>query len=69
MRPEDVAENIACGPDLDKIAAAVKQYAEAGFTDLALVQVGDQHQEEFLELAATELLPLLRTEVGASSRG
>ncbi|WP_110241124.1 TIGR03557 family F420-dependent LLM class oxidoreductase [Nocardioides gilvus] len=60
VRPEDVAETIACGPDLEKIAAQVKQYAEAGFTDLALVQVGDQYQEEFLDLAATELLPLLR---------
>ena len=66
VRPEDVAETIPCGPDLDKIVAQVKQYAEAGFTDLALVQVGDQYQEEFLEVAEKELLPLLRAEVGAS---
>lgn len=66
VRPEDVAENIPCGPDLDKIVEAVKQYADAGFTDLALIQVGDKHQEEFLEVAEKELLPLLRGELTQS---
>lgn len=60
VRPEDVAENVPCGPDLDKIVEGVKQYADAGFTDLALIQVGDQYQEQFLDVAEKELLPLLR---------
>src|SRR5690606_12858392 len=68
-RPEGVAENIPCGPEPDKIVAAVKQYADAGFTDRALVQVGDQYQEQFLDLAAKELLPLLRDELGTVQGG
>lgn len=60
VRPDDVAEAIPCGPDLDRIVEKVKEYADAGFTDLALLQVGDAHQEEFLELSRAELLPRLR---------
>jgi hypothetical protein len=33
----------------------------AGFTHIALVQVGGDTQEEFITWAATELLPALRT--------
>jgi G6PDH family F420-dependent oxidoreductase len=60
VRPEDVAGSIPCGPDLDKIADAVQEWADAGFTDLALVQVGDEGQQEFLDLAGSDLLPHLR---------
>ena len=60
VRPEDVAENIPCGPDLDKIVEAVSAYWEAGFTDVALVQVGDGSQDAFLEQAAGPLLERLR---------
>ncbi|GGD13152.1 TIGR03557 family F420-dependent LLM class oxidoreductase [Nocardioides daphniae] len=66
VRPEDVAESIACGPDLDKIVENVKAYADAGFTNLALLQVGDQYQEQFLEVAKAELLPRLREAVGTT---
>ena len=47
-------------PDLDKIADAVKTYLDAGFTDVALVQVGDEKQEQFLAEAARPLLEKLR---------
>ncbi|MFD1715938.1 LLM class F420-dependent oxidoreductase [Amnibacterium flavum] len=60
VRPEDVAESIPCGPDLDAIVEAVKEYWEAGFTDVALVQVGDELQQRFLDEAAAPLLGLLR---------
>jgi len=60
VRPEDVAQQIPCGPDLDAIAAAVAPFREAGFTDIALVQVGDEGQTEFLEQAAGPLLEKLR---------
>ena len=60
VRTEDVAENIACGPDLDAIVEAVRPFAEAGFTDVALVQVGDEQQGEFLDQAAEPLLDKLR---------
>ncbi len=62
VRPDDVAASIPCGPDLDAIAAAVRDYAAAGFTDVALVQVGDEGQQRFLDEAAGPLLELLRAE-------
>ena len=61
VRPEDVTQQIPCGPDLDAIAEAVKQYVDAGFTDIALVQVGDEGQFEFLAQAAEPLLKTLRS--------
>ena len=60
VRPEDVADSIPCGPDLDAIAKAVREFEDAGFTDLALVQIGDESQHDFLEFAKNELLPALR---------
>ncbi|GGB77131.1 LLM class F420-dependent oxidoreductase [Knoellia flava] len=60
VRPEDVAESIPCGPDLDAIAEAVAEFDKAGFTDLALVQIGGDHQEQFLAEAAGPLLERLR---------
>jgi G6PDH family F420-dependent oxidoreductase len=60
VTPDDVAENIPCGPDLDAIVAAVREFEDAGFTDVALVQIGDSGQEDFLTMAEKELLPALR---------
>ncbi|MCJ1694235.1 TIGR03557 family F420-dependent LLM class oxidoreductase [Rathayibacter caricis] len=60
VRPEDVAEQIACGPDLDELAESFAPYIEAGFTDIALVQVGDELQQRFLDEAADGLLERLR---------
>ncbi|MCM6763412.1 TIGR03557 family F420-dependent LLM class oxidoreductase [Rathayibacter sp. ZW T2_19] len=60
VRPEDVAEQIACGPDLDELAESFVPYIEAGFTDIALVQVGDELQQRFLDEAADGLLERLR---------
>jgi len=60
VRPEDVAESIPCGPDLDRIVESVSAFWEAGFTDVALVQIGDESQEEFLREAAGPLLEKLR---------
>jgi len=60
VRPEDVADSIPCGPDLEAIVAAVREYEKAGFTDVAVVQIGDEGQDEFLEVAERELVPALR---------
>lgn len=60
VKPDDVADNIPCGPDLDAIVDAVKSYWDAGFTDIALVQVGGDSQEQFLAEAAEPLLTKLR---------
>jgi len=59
-REEDVAELVPCGPDLDRHVRAVRAYLDAGFTHVALVQVGGDEQDEFLRFAERELLPALR---------
>jgi G6PDH family F420-dependent oxidoreductase len=60
VRPEDVAGSIPCGPDVDAIVEAVGAFTDAGFTDVALVQIGDERQQDFLGFAEKELLPALR---------
>ncbi len=66
VREEDVAEAIPCGPDLDAIVEAVAPFWEAGFTDIALVQVGGDHQTRFLDEVAPELLETLRAAAPSS---
>ncbi len=61
VRPEDVADSIVCGPDLGALVEAVKPFVDVGFTDVALVQVGDESQRDFLRFAEAELLPALRS--------
>jgi G6PDH family F420-dependent oxidoreductase len=60
VRPEEVAESIPCGDDVEQFVQAVRKFAEAGFTEVALVQVGGRHQRPFLEWAQQKLLPALR---------
>ena len=62
VRPEDVADSISCGPDIDAHVEAVSAYWEAGFTDIAVVQIGDEGQQRFLDEAARPLLEALRNE-------
>jgi G6PDH family F420-dependent oxidoreductase len=57
---DDVAAAIPCGPDLEGIVKAVRTFEDAGFTDVALVQIGDESQRDFLDMAEAELLPALR---------
>ncbi len=60
VRPEDVAQSIPCGPDVEPLVEACRPFVEAGFTDVALVQVGDEGQHDFVAFAEAELLPALR---------
>ncbi|MGI5192442.1 LLM class F420-dependent oxidoreductase [Streptomyces sp. CA-288835] len=60
VRPEDVAQTIPCGDDVDTFVEAVRPYVTAGFTEIALVQVGGDHQLPFLEWAEKELLAALK---------
>jgi G6PDH family F420-dependent oxidoreductase len=61
VEPDQVAEQIACGPDVDAHVAAVEPYLEAGFDQVALIQIGGEQQEEFIAWAEEELLPALRS--------
>lgn len=60
VTPEDVAGQIPCGDDVDAFVDAVRPYAEAGFTEVALVQIGGDRQGPFLDWAGKKLLPALR---------
>ena len=62
VRPEDVAASIPCGPDLDAIVESVRPFWEAGFSDVALVQIGGDTQERFLDEVSGPLLEKLRKE-------
>ncbi|MGK5729858.1 TIGR03557 family F420-dependent LLM class oxidoreductase [Streptomyces sp. URMC 124] len=58
---DQVAEGIPCGSNVDRFVEAVRAYTEAGFTEVALVQIGGDHQVPYLDWAKRELLPALRT--------
>src|SRR5690606_32570598 len=64
VRPEDVASTIPCGDDPDDFVEAVRPYAEAGFTEIALVQVGGESQPAYLDWAEKTPLPALRNAFG-----
>ncbi|MEW1638480.1 TIGR03557 family F420-dependent LLM class oxidoreductase [Streptomyces sp. NPDC093801] len=59
-RPEDLTDTIPCGDDVDAVVDAVRGYADAGFTEVALVQIGGDRQTPFLDWAGSTLLPALR---------
>jgi G6PDH family F420-dependent oxidoreductase len=47
VRPEQVAESIACGPAIEPIVEKVQQYVDAGLDRIFLGQIGDNHEEFF----------------------
>ncbi len=55
-----VAEQIPCGSEVGRHLEAIEKFADAGFTHLAIVQVGGDHQTEFIDWAAEQLLPKAR---------
>jgi G6PDH family F420-dependent oxidoreductase len=57
VREEDVAENISCGPDVDRHAAAIRRWTDAGFDRVAVVQAGEP--ERFFQMWERELRPRL----------
>ncbi|MFI6092943.1 LLM class F420-dependent oxidoreductase [Streptomyces sp. NPDC051218] len=57
---EDIAEQIPCGDDVDSFVDAVRPFVDAGFTEVALVQVGGDQQRPFIDWAEQKLLPALR---------
>ena len=65
VRPEDVAESIPCGDSVAAVAEAASAYWQAGFTDLALVQIGgtEPEQDRFFQ-AAPELIAALQESAG-----
>jgi G6PDH family F420-dependent oxidoreductase len=61
VTPEQVAAALPCGPDVDEHVQKIKPFLDAGFTEVALVQIGAAHQEQFIDWAQHELLSALRS--------
>ena len=61
VTPEQVDEALSCGPNVDEHVEAVKAFVDAGFDEVAIVQIGADHQEQFTTWAEKELLPALRS--------
>ncbi|MGA9286168.1 MAG: TIGR03557 family F420-dependent LLM class oxidoreductase [Solirubrobacteraceae bacterium] len=53
---EQASEDVPCGPDIDRQLEAIQAYADAGFDELYIQQIGDE-QERFFEMYASEILP------------
>jgi G6PDH family F420-dependent oxidoreductase len=62
-----IAEQIPCGPDLERHLAAIEEYASAGFDELYIQQIGGEH-ERFFELYASEILPRFAGGDGSNGR-
>ncbi len=58
VRP-DVADGIPCGNSVDAVVDAVEEFASAGFSHVALLQIGGDNQGEFIEWWKQELGPAL----------
>jgi G6PDH family F420-dependent oxidoreductase len=67
---ELATEDVPCGPDLARHIEAIDEFAEAGFDELYVGQIGDE-QEPFFEAYAREVLPRFRArrEADANGRG
>jgi G6PDH family F420-dependent oxidoreductase len=53
---EMIGEAVPCGPDLERHAEAIQEFAEAGVDELYVHQIGGGH-EQFFEAYAREILP------------
>ncbi len=61
VTPEQVGHQLPCGPDVEEHIEKIKPFLDAGFTEVALVQIGADQQEKFFGWAQEELLPALRS--------
>jgi G6PDH family F420-dependent oxidoreductase len=61
VTPEQVAASLPCGPDVEEHVEKIRPFLDAGFTEIALVQIGADQQEPFCRWAEEALLPALRS--------
>jgi G6PDH family F420-dependent oxidoreductase len=61
VTPQQVAEQLSCGPDVEEHVEKIRAFVDAGFTEVALVQIGADQQAPFVAWAERELLPALRS--------
>jgi G6PDH family F420-dependent oxidoreductase len=61
VTPEQISEQLACGPDVEEHVEKIRPFIDAGFDEVALVQIGAETQQQFIGWAQRELLPALRS--------
>ena len=58
MTEEQIGESIPCGPDPEPHVEAIREYVDAGFDHVAVVQAPPD-QEAFFDLWEREIRPAL----------
>jgi G6PDH family F420-dependent oxidoreductase len=58
VTPESIGEHMPCGPDIEPIVTAVKEFVDAGFDRVYLNQIGPD-QKDFFEFYNSELAAAL----------
>jgi len=53
---DSIAEQVVCGPDIDRHVQAIQRYVDAGFDNIYVHQVGPD-QKGFIEAYARDILP------------
>jgi G6PDH family F420-dependent oxidoreductase len=61
VTPQAVADQLGCGPDVEEHVEKIRPFLDAGFTEIALVQIGGEQQTPFIAWAQEQLLPALRS--------
>jgi G6PDH family F420-dependent oxidoreductase len=59
VTPEMLAEQVPCGPDLDRHLEKIEEYARAGFDELYVQQIGPD-QDGFFEAYRDHVLPRVK---------
>ncbi len=59
IRESDVAEAMSCGPDLDTHVEGAREFVDAGFDRLALINAGPD-VDGFLDVCASDLIDKIR---------
>lgn len=61
---DEVAESVTCGPDPERHLETIREYAEAGYDNVYVHQIGPQ-QDGFFRFYGTEILPRLNEASGS----
>ena len=59
VTPGMLADEVVCGPDVDRHVAALQEYADAGFDELYVNQIGPG-QDAFFAAYRDDVLPRIR---------
>ncbi|HEV2905963.1 MAG TPA: LLM class F420-dependent oxidoreductase, partial [Actinomycetota bacterium] len=61
---DEVAESVTCGPDPERHVETIQKYAEAGYENIYVHQVGPD-QDGFFRFYGREILPAVNEALGS----